>query len=285
MARVCLSAAVICAQWIQTAAFYETGSNVHGLKRSDDFKRWVTNSSFLVMAEFYREGCGFCALLTEQWEKAATDLKHLVHFVGIDVEKDRALSNKVIQKYGIKVEGVPTIVGFMPNSKQPIVYNGERKAGAIKTWATNTMPDFVKRLKQPEDFEAWADYADDQTRRIVLFSEKASVAALMKAISSEFRGRVRFGLAVKDTFSRLAKEYGVQSYPTLVALRRPADDFEDDSWVQKYFGEKQFASLSLATGPKPTFRSLEGWAMTFARAPRDSKRPQKRRRAEKSGEL
>lgn len=265
-------------------AFYESGSNVHGLKKSADFKRWVTNSSYLVMAEFYREGCGFCALLTEQWEKAATDLQHLVHFVAVDVEKDRALSGKIIQKYGIEVKGVPTIVGFTPNSKTPLVYNGERKAKDIKSWATNTMPDFVKRLK-PTDFDHWSNYNEDSMRKIVLFSEKSSVAVLMKAISSEFRGRVQFGLATKGAFSDLAAKYGVSEYPTLVTLRRPADDYEDDKWVEKHFGNKQYAALSLAAGPKPSFRSLEGWVMTFAHTPRSSKKRPMATKAKKTVEL
>lgn len=255
-------------------AFYESGSNVHGLKRSSDFKRWVTNSSYLVMAEFYREGCGFCALLTEQWEKAATDLKHLVHFVAIDVEKDRSLTSQVTRKYAIEVKGVPTIVAFTPNSKSPIPYNGERKASDIKAFATNTMPNFVKHLMQDE-VASWSDGAKDSLRRIILFSEKSAVAPLMKAISSEFRGRVQFGLAKKESFAKFAETYEVSAYPTLVAIRRRADDFEDDAWIRKHFGDRQYAALPLGTGPKPSFRSLEAWVMIFARNARTSKRQPK----------
>jgi len=264
-----------------SSAFFEYGSNVHALKSSNDFKKWVTNSSFLVMASFYREGCGFCALLTEPWEKAATDLKHMVHFVAIDTEKDNKLASKVAQKYGIEIKGVPTIVAFTPKAKNPIPYNGERTAAAIKGFATNTMPDFVARLK-PETYQAWSDYSSDTKRKVILFSEKASPASLLKAISSEFRDSVSFGLAPKSSFSVLAKSYGVDSFPTLVALRRPADDFEDDAWVHKHFGETQFSKMVLTAEAKPTFRSLEFWVMPFARAPRSAKQKPKKRVAKGS---
>lgn len=263
---------ILCSSLLLSAlAFYERGSNVHGLKSTNDFKRWVTNSSYLVMTEFYRETCGVCVIFEKEWEKAATDLKHIVHFVAIDVEKDPKLSNKVIQKYGISVTGVPTVVAFTPKSKSPLVYNGERKATAIKAWATSTMPDFVERLK-PDAFDSWADYGKDPVRKVVLFSEKSSVAALMKAVSSEFKGRVQFGIATKSVFADLAKRYEVHSYPTLVVLRRPADDFEDDAWIRKHFGERLFTSLALSGGQKPTFRTLEGWVMSFASTPRSRKK-------------
>merc|ERR1712129_204939 len=118
--------------------------------------------------------------------------------------------------------------------------------------------------------------------KIILFSEKASPAALLKAISSEYRGRVSFGVAQKQQFAEEAQKYGVESYPTLVALRRPADDFEDDAWIKRNFGELQFAVLPLAGKTKPSFRSLEGWVMPFARAPRTSKAKAKSRRSSRT---
>ena len=38
----------------------------------------VLNSEFLWVVEFYREGCGYCQLLTPEWEKVAANLKHMV---------------------------------------------------------------------------------------------------------------------------------------------------------------------------------------------------------------
>lgn len=274
-----------CAWLALAAGFFERGTDVHALRSTNDFKRWVTNSSYLVMLAFYREGCGYCQLLVDPWEKAASDLKHMVHFCGLDTEKDPKLTQRAAQKYGIEIKGVPTIVAFTPKSKNPIPYNGERTAAAIKAFASSTMPDFVVRLK-PEGYEAWADYSTDPTRRIVLFSEKGSPAALLKAISSEFRGRVLFGLAPKASFEALAQRFGVSGYPTLVALRRPADDLEDDSWISGHFGDRQFALLQLSADAKPTFRTLESWLMPFARAPRASRaKVRARRRTATGGEL
>lgn len=250
--------------------FFEFGSNVHSLKNSNDFKKWVTNSSYLVMVAFYREGCGFCQLLVEPWEKAATDLKHIVRFCGIDTEKDRKLAERAARKYGIEIKGVPTIVGFSPKSKTVLLYNGERTAAAIKSWTTSTMPNFVTQVV-PKSYPSWSDYALDGTRKILLLSEKATVAPLMKAIACEFRGRVAFGLAPKRDFQHLAKSFGIEDFPALVALRRPADDFEDDAWIEKSFGSRQYSKLQLAGASKPSFRSLESWVMPFARSARSRK--------------
>jgi len=201
------------------------------------------------MVNFYREGCGFCKLLEDPWEKSATDLKHMVHFCAIDTEKAPALAAKASQKYGIEIKGVPTIVAFTPKSKTPLPYNGERTAPAIKGFASSTMPDFVTRLS-PKTLPAWLDYSVDSVRKILLFSEKSAPATLLKAISSEFRGRVSFGLAPKSSFGILAEEYGVNSFPALVALRRPEDEFEEDRWIQKNFGDTRHAVLHLAGGAK-----------------------------------
>lgn len=264
-----------------SGTFFEYGSDVHGLKNAKDFKARVSNSSFLVMVAFYREGCGFCVLLEKEWDKAATDLKHMVHFAGVDTERARPLTTKAAQKYDIKIEGVPTIVAFTPKASKPMVYDGERKAGAIKKWAASHMPDFITRLT-PATYRKWSEKGDAAgARNVVVLSDKPSPASLLKAVASEYRGRVSFGLAPKSEFRDLCRKFGVETFPALVALRRPADDFEDEAWVAKHFGGAQHSVMQLGGGAaKPTFRSLDFWVMPLARPARPQARPTSKRNAE-----
>lgn len=72
--------------------FYEYGSNVIKLKDESQFKRDVSQSNFLWAVEFYREGCGYCQLLTPIWEKVAENLKNLVKVSAVDTERSGSLA-------------------------------------------------------------------------------------------------------------------------------------------------------------------------------------------------
>ena len=71
--------------------FYEFGSNVIKLGDEKQFKRDVLQSNFLWAVEFYREGCGYCQLLTPIWEKVAENLKNLVKVAAVDTERSGSL--------------------------------------------------------------------------------------------------------------------------------------------------------------------------------------------------
>ena len=73
--------------------FYEFGSNVIKLVDETQFKRDVLNSNYLWAVEFYREGCGYCQLLTPIWEKVAENLKHLVKVAAVDTERSGSLAS------------------------------------------------------------------------------------------------------------------------------------------------------------------------------------------------
>jgi thiol-disulfide isomerase/thioredoxin len=73
--------------------FYEFGSNVIKLKDEKQFKREVLESNFLWAIEFYREGCGYCQLLTPVWEKVSENLKNLVRVAAVDTERNNALAS------------------------------------------------------------------------------------------------------------------------------------------------------------------------------------------------
>ncbi|CAK9086013.1 Putative protein disulfide-isomerase DDB_G0275025, partial [Durusdinium trenchii] len=123
--------------------FFEKGSDVHRIKTAQQWKEKVKNSNYLWIVAFYRESCGFCALLEPELEKVASELKHLIHFAGINVEKDPKFTQQVVQKFNFQITGVPTIKVFSPITS-PYDYGGERKAAAIKKFALGAQPSFVE---------------------------------------------------------------------------------------------------------------------------------------------
>lgn len=264
--------------------FYESGSDVVALKTTKDFKDRVSNSSFLWVLELYREGCGFCALLHPEYDKAASDLKHLVYFGAVDVEHHRGLASAVQKKYNFQVSGVPTIKVLTPGGGIED-FPGERNAKALKAAAYKAMPSFVDVVGFSK-LDGWLAKGGSDVRKAVLFSAKATVTPLFKALSSAFRGRIAFAQVATDlkgSGADLAKRFGLEQLPALVALRRDEDDLESRKWVAEKFGDERYATLSWADGEKPSFRQVEGWLMGYGRAAR--KTPHKDARPQAQAEL
>ena len=109
--------------------FFEKGSDVVTLASTADWKQHVTNSSFLWIVAFYREGCGYCVLLEPEFASAATQLKRLVKFGAVDVEKHRRVADAVSRKHEFRIEGVPTLKAFSPTAAaSPFDVDAERTA-------------------------------------------------------------------------------------------------------------------------------------------------------------
>lgn len=176
----------------------------------------------------------------------------------------------------MKIDGVPTVKAFSPKSVGPIDYAGERKAGPLKSFALANQPSFVTSVTGAnyKEFQA----SNPEQRKAILLTTKPGQSSLLKAISSEFHGRVSIGQG-KSSDKKLLEQLGVEpnsDFPLLLALRRDADKLESQKWLDKYFpGDATFARLSLADAKKkPTFRMLEFFLMSYARAPSKAKKNQ-----------
>lgn len=261
--------------------FYESGSDTVALKTTKDFKEKVSNSSFLWVLQLYRESCGFCALLNPEYDKAASDLKHLVYFGAVDVEHHRNLASAVQKKYNFQVSGVPTIKLLSPGGGIED-FPGERNAKALKAAAYKAMPSFVDVVGIAK-LDGWLAKGSSDVRKAVLFSAKGTVTPLFKGLSSEFRGRIAFAQVATDlkgSGADLALRFGLEQLPALVALRRDEDDLESPKWVAEKFGDKRYATLSWADGEKPSFRQVEGWLMGYGRSVRKTPHKDARPKAE-----
>jgi len=60
----------------------------------------------------------------------------------------------------------------------------------IKRWITDNVPDYSQRLSTKADVEQFAEESGIQ--KVYLFSAKQKVPPIYKALTSEFRNRLRF---------------------------------------------------------------------------------------------
>ena len=171
------------------AGFFDQGTDVIKIRSRAEWKDLVTNSSFLWIVSFYREGCGFCVLLEPELDKAATKLKRLVKVAAVDVantKEESDLAAAVSRRYGFQVQGVPTIKAIVPPllrdltsltapdlSATAMDYGGERKAGAIVRFASDHQPDYIRRLGGMAAVEEWR-FDGSPARKVLLFTTKTT---------------------------------------------------------------------------------------------------------------
>ncbi len=86
----------------RTDAFYEKGTDVVAIISAKALAK-ITDSPYLWIVELYREGCGYCQLLTPEYEKAAGKLRKLVGVAAVDVEKNNQLASQLMQTYNFQV--------------------------------------------------------------------------------------------------------------------------------------------------------------------------------------
>jgi len=228
--------------------------------------------------------------LEPEFERAATDLKYIVYFGAIDVERVPKLSQAVMKKYSFSIEGVPSMRLITPGSLTAQEYRGERTARAMKAAAYAAMPSHVD-VVTAANLDKWLEKGPATMRKAVLFSSKSSVPPLFKGISSAYLGHISFAqVTIADLAAPagkpLAERFALVQLPTLVVLRRSADEFEDSRWQARMFEGKDFATLSFGAAEKPSFRKVEGWLMGYSRQPKTAPASSRaRRRASTATEL
>lgn len=231
---------LLCVLYTTVYGFYET-TDVVSLKKSIDIKQ-ITESPYLVILEVYRESCGFCKILTPEYEKVATYLRKMVVVAAVDVEKDRNVANQVIKKYGINVNGVPTLVLLKPKadgSKELIVYNGERNYKAIVDFAVTHMPSSVESLTTPALYDK---FVQSTTSVVVLLSNKKTAGMIIKALSTKYK-HCKFGL-VHDSQKVLVQQFQPIDFPSIFVLPSGSNPKNIGQWM-KFDGKMSFLKLDL----------------------------------------
>jgi len=123
------------------------------------------------------------------------------------------------------VQGFPTLKIVKPGKTKgkPMVedYQGQRTAKAIVDAVVDKMPNHVKRIKD-DGLDSWLSDANNSAKAI-LFSDKGTVSALLKALAIDYLGSISFA-QVRKTEEKAVETFSVTKFPTMVLL--PGGDKE-----------------------------------------------------------
>eukprot|EP00656_Telonema_subtile_P040082 TRINITY_DN45150_c0_g1_i1.p1 TRINITY_DN45150_c0_g1~~TRINITY_DN45150_c0_g1_i1.p1 ORF type:complete len:260 (+),score=33.61 TRINITY_DN45150_c0_g1_i1:178-957(+) len=213
------------------------GTNVQTLT-SANFNSDVLRSDAVWMIAFVNPGCGYCRLLEPEFETAASSLKRIVNFGGVDCSTQSG--NQLCSKYNVK--GVPTIKIFPPTaqlkSKGSVSdYNGERKARPLAVAAADALPGkYIHSVTSSNRQDFFRN--SPHLAKVLLFTAKDKATAMFKSLSLEYRGRLVFGQVAKSSSNAgLIDEYKVAKFPLLLGISQ-------DGKVHQHTGSSSHLSLS-----------------------------------------
>lgn len=175
------------------------------------------------------------------------------------------------------VKGFPTLKIVKPGKKtgSPVVedYNGARESKDMVDAVISRMPNHVKRVVD-KDLEAFLAEANG-TAKAILFTEKGTTSALLKALAIDFLGSIKVAqIRSKETAS--VELFGITKFPTILLLPGGVEaegviydgEFKKDALVK-------FLSQVAEPNPDP--------APAKAKTPKskETKKPAKAEKAEK----
>ncbi|KAK5171950.1 uncharacterized protein LTR77_003587 [Saxophila tyrrhenica] len=205
----------------------------------------IAKSNHTSIVEFYAPWCGHCKNLQPAFEKAARSLTGLAKVAAVNCDEE---SNKPFCG-SMGVQGFPTLKIVKPGKKpgKPIVedYQGQRTAKGIVDAVIDKIPNHVKRLKDA-DYQDWLEESD--APKAILFSDKGSTSALLKAVAIDFLGSI--GVAqIRNLEKEATQVFHVEKYPTLVLL--PGDGKDPVTYDGELKKDKIVKFLSQAASPNP----------------------------------
>lgn len=123
------------------------------------------------------------------------------------------------------VKGFPTLKIVKPGKKSgsPMVedYNGPREAKAIIDTMVGKIPNHVKKVTD-KDLEAFLS-ENNATAKAILFTEKGTTSALLKAVAVDFLGSITVG-QIRSKEAAAVELFGITKFPSLILL--PGGDAE-----------------------------------------------------------
>lgn len=164
--------------------------------------------------------------------------------VNCDEESNKALCGQ----FG--VQGFPTLKIVKPGKRpgKPIVedYQGQRQAKAIVDAVVEKIPNHVKRVKD-DGLEQWLA-EDNESAKAVLFTNKGTTSALLRALAIDFLGSVSIA-QVRDKEKQAVEVFGVEKFPSFVVL--PGGDEKHVTYDGEMKKADMVAFLSQFATPNP----------------------------------
>ncbi|KAF2675183.1 thioredoxin-domain-containing protein [Microthyrium microscopicum] len=182
---------------------------------AQNYGRLIAKSNHTSIVEFYAPWCGHCKNLKPAYEKAAKKLQGLAKVASVNCDDD---ANKPFcGEMGVK--GFPTLKIIRPSKKsgKPTVeeYQGARSAKAIVDAVVEKIPNHVKRVTD-KSIDSWLAQ-DNETAKAILFTEKGTTSALLRALAIDYLGSINFG-QVRNKESAAVETFGISKYPSFVLL-------------------------------------------------------------------
>ena len=203
-----------------------------------NFGENVIQNDAIWVVEFYAPWCGHCKSFAPEFEKAAKSLEGIVRFGAVNADDKNA--KQIANTY--KVHGYPMVYLFPTDpveveggqfTKKPIQYKQPRKALNLVRWALSMMPTkHIAKIVDEEAAQAFVSrHEEDQVPKVLLFSNKKTIAQLYIALSLDFKYRALFGFVPPDSSAdRLREKYNIKKFPTILKLG-------DDEAFHTYEGE------------------------------------------------
>lgn len=152
----------------------------------------------------------------------------------------------------MEIKGFPTLKIVRPGSKpgRPIVedYNGARTAKAIVAAVVDKIPNHVKKV-QDSGLDAWLQDSPSSAKAI-LFSDKGTTGAMIKALSVDFLGSISFAQVGKKEKAAIGK-YSIKKFPTIILLPGEGKDPVSHSGEMKREALVEFFSQVASPNPDP----------------------------------
>jgi thioredoxin 1 len=104
---------------------YQPPKNIKAITEAQ-FDAEVTQSSRLVVVDFYAPWCGPCKVLSPRLDKLAGEFGNRIKFVSVNVDQSPALAAK------FNVEGTPTVLFFGKEGKVVGGFTGVASAGDLR---------------------------------------------------------------------------------------------------------------------------------------------------------
>lgn len=234
---------------------------------SKNYDSLISWSNHTTIVEFYAPWCGHCQNLKPAYEKAAKKLAGLAKVAAVNCDDE---SNKPLcAQMGVK--GFPTLKIIKPGSRpgRPTVedYQGPRNAKGIIDAVVDKIPNHVEKLTA-NALDGWLS-AGNETAKALLFTEKGTTSALLRALAIDFLGLIRIA-QIRKKETAAVEMFGVSKFPTLVLLPGGArESLVYDGEIKK---EPMVAFLSQVAPPNqdPAPKSSKASSSKKQKAPKSS---------------
>ena len=174
-----------------------------------------------------------CQQFKDQYIDMAKDLYGAIKVAAIDCVKDEELCEE------FNVSKVPQIMIFSDSTSDAgEKYTGEMTADSLMKAAVKKMQNFVSPVSE-DNYQSFIEN-EPAKHKILLFTDSKNTPSTYKALSKKFLERLNFGEVQKGP---LAKKFGIESYPTIVAVTDP-DNFKGET----YSGEMKIDKIAKFLG-------------------------------------